>query len=162
MWAMLDVYEGDLARVEIGQDVLIRIDGLPGETFSGRIAWIGMTVDARTRTIPARVEVENLTGLLRANMFGRAEILVGEGEVVTVPREAVQWEGCCNVVFIRRSETIYEPRKVRLGYSTGRVYEVLHGLLPGDRIVTDGAFLLKTEILKESIGAGCCGDPAVD
>jgi cobalt-zinc-cadmium efflux system membrane fusion protein len=162
MWAMLDIYETDLGRVAVGQDVVIRIDGLDGETYPGRITWVGTSVDPRTRTIPARAEMENPDGLLRANMFGEGEIQVGAGDVVAVPREAVQWEGCCNVVFLRRSETLYEPRKVRLGYSTRTVYEVLDGLVPGDRVVTDGAFLLKTEILKESIGAGCCGDPATN
>ena len=73
-----------------------------------------------------------------------------------VPVDAVQWEGCCNVVFVRRSDVLYEPRKVTLGVNTGTVYEVLRGLRPGEEVVTQGSFLLKTELLKGSIGAGCC------
>ena len=73
-----------------------------------------------------------------------------------MPVDAVQWEGCCNVVFVKQSETLYEPRKVLLGVNTGTAYEVLDGLTGGEEVVTQGSFLLKTELLKGSIGAGCC------
>ena len=76
-----------------------------------------------------------------------------------VPREAVQWEGCCNVVFVPLDVVRYEPRKVHLGQVFGSRYEVLTGLTPGEQVVTTASFLLRTEILKESIGAGCCEVP---
>lgn len=158
LWATIDVYQDDATRIRVGQDVVLRVDGLRGAAFGGRITWVGTAVDPRTRTIPVRAVVESPEGLLRANLFGRAEIRVREAlDAVVVPREAVQWEGCCNIVFLKRSETLYEPRKVRLGYRTDRVFEVLDGLAAGDVVVTRGSFLLKTEILRESIGAGCCG-----
>ena len=157
MWATLDVYEDRFTGIRIGQGVVLRPDGLLGEAFAGRITWVGTAVDPRTRTIPVRTELANPDGRLRARMFGRAEIQVGKTDsAVVVPREAVQWEGCCNIVFLRRGETLFEPRKVRLGLTTERAAEVLSGLEPGDVVVTKGAFLLKTEILRESIGAGCC------
>jgi cobalt-zinc-cadmium efflux system membrane fusion protein len=90
-------------------------------------------------------------------MFAEAEIAVRERTAaLVVPHAAVQWEGCCNVVFVKRSPTVYEPRKVHLGVSNGAVYEVLSGLAEGEEVVTQGSFLLKTELLKGSIGAGCC------
>ena len=99
----------------------------------------------------------NDRGLLRANMFARAGInLHSRAESPVVPESAVQWEGCCNVVFVKQSETTYQPRKVHLGIGTGTVYEVLSGVSRGEEVVTQGSFLLKTEILKGSIGAGCC------
>ena len=73
-----------------------------------------------------------------------------------VPRDAVQWEGCCNVVFVKESATIYRPTKVHLGPINGSMVEVRRGLKGGEMVVTQGSFLLKTEILKGSIGAGCC------
>ena len=157
MWSVLDVYETDVAKVEIDQSVVLRIVGLRGETFGGRITWISTHVDPRTRTIKARAELANPEGLLRANMFGRALITVHDSqEVIIVPKAAVQWDGCCNVAFLKRSNTLYEPRKLRLGYETDQFYEVKDGLKPGETVVTQGSFLFKTEILKGSIGAGCC------
>jgi cobalt-zinc-cadmium efflux system membrane fusion protein len=157
MWIRLDVYEADAAAVGEGQPVVVRVDGIRGETFGGQVTWVSSRLDPETRTLEARAEVDNAAGLLRANMFGEAEIAVrSRHEAVVVPEAAVQWEGCCNVVFVRRSDELYEPRKVRLGVATGTVYEVLAGLQEGEEIVTQGSFLLKTELTKGSIGAGCC------
>lgn len=156
MWAFLDIYENHIPRIRKKQPVLFQVEGL-SETFGGPITRISTSLDAQTRTLQVRAEVANPKGLLKHNMFGRARILIHQKErVVVVPKEAVQWEGCCNVVFLKRSDTLFEPRKVRLGYEGGDFYEVLEGLRGGEMVVTKGSFLLKTEILKGSIGAGCC------
>lgn len=96
-------------------------------------------------------------------MFGHARIEArAPGPVVLVPRDAVQWEGCCNVVFVPEGAASFRPRPVRLGEAAGDHYVVLAGLAAGERVVTTGAFLLKTEILKGSIGAGCCEEAGGD
>lgn len=157
MWAIVDVYESDILDVQAGQAVVLQVEGLRGRTVPGIVTWVSSHVDPRTRTLQARVEVENPEGLLRANMFAKASIAVRDHHpALVVPVGAVQWEGCCNVVFVKRSEVLYEPRKVMLGVNTGQVYEVLSGVRAGEEVVTQGSFLLKTEILKGSIGAGCC------
>ncbi len=73
-----------------------------------------------------------------------------------VPREAIQRAEDCTLVFVKKGEGLYEPVRVELGAATEDLVEVVDGLSPGMEVVTTGAFLLKTEILKESIGAGCC------
>jgi cobalt-zinc-cadmium efflux system membrane fusion protein len=157
MWALLDVYESEAREVRAGQPVVLRVDGLPGEAFGGEITWVSTQVDPHTRTLRARAELDNSDGALRANMFAQAIVSVHDRhETLVVPETAVQWEGCCNVVFVKKSDMLYEPRKVHLGSATGTVYEVLSGLSSGEEVVTQGSFLLKTEILKGSIGAGCC------
>ncbi len=157
MWVMLDVYEGEVTRLKEGQVVSVTIDAMQSRTFDGQLTWISSNVDRRTRTIQARAEVENPDGLLLANMFGHAEIHVRTIEdAILVPASAVQWEGCCNVVFVRHTDTIYQPYKVKLGYKRDRYFVVEEGLPPGESVVTQGSFLLKTEILKGNIGAGCC------
>ena len=157
MWAMLDIYESDLPKVRSGQAVVFEADGLPGERRGGRVTWVSSHVDRRTRTLKVRAEITNQDGLLRAGMFGKAIITLRKNEAaLVVPKESVQWEGCCNVVFVKRSEASFEPRKVTLGYETDRFFVVERGVNEGETIVTTGSFLLKTEILKGSIGAGCC------
>jgi len=157
MWIDLDVREADIAAIAPGQPVELRVDGLRGLVFTGAVTWVGNEVDPRTRLLRARAEAPNPDGLLRANMFARAEIMVGDDRpVVVVPAAAVQWDGCCNLVFVRQTETVFAPRKVRLGPAVGGVHEVLAGLDGGEEIVTVGSFLLKTEILKGNLGAGCC------
>lgn len=157
MWAMLDIYESDVPKVRSGQSVVFEADGLPGERRGGRVTWVSSHVDRRTRTLKVRAEIANQDGLLRSGMFGKASITVRKNEAaLVVPKESVQWEGCCNVVFVKRSEVSFEPRKVKLGYETDRFVVVEQGVSEGEVIVTTGSFLLKTEILKGSIGAGCC------
>jgi cobalt-zinc-cadmium efflux system membrane fusion protein len=157
MWALLDVYESDVREIQVGQSVVLHVEGLYGDPFAGEITWVSSQLDPRTRTLQARAELDNSSGLLRANMFARAVVAVKEQQqTLVVPREAVQWEGCCNVVFVKQTETTFKPRKVYLGPPTGSVYEVIGGLTAGEVVVTQGSFLLKTEILKSNIGAGCC------
>ncbi len=157
MWALLDIYESDLRDVRIGQPAVITVEGLQGESFAGYVSWVSSRLDPQTRTLTARIELDNAAGRLRANMFAHASITVKEREqALVVPESAVQWEGCCNIVFVKSSDTVYQPRKVHLGIDTGNVYEILSGVSEGDRVVTQGSFLLKTEILKSSIGTGCC------
>lgn len=157
IWVLADVEQGDIAGVSAGQPLLLTLDGVLGETFAGRVTWISTQVDSRTRTVKVRAELENDRSELRAGMFGRVRIVTRDGEpAVFVPKSAVQWEGCCNVAFVQQSATEFAPRKLHLGYDTGEHYEVLSGLNAGDRVVTRGSFLLKTELKKGSIGAGCC------
>ena len=124
---------------------------------SGRVTWVSSHVDRRTRTLKVRAEFINANGLLRAGMFAKAIVTIRKPEpVLLIPKEAVQWDGCCNVVFIRRSDVLFEPRKVLLDYETETAFVAAEGVREGDTVVTTGSFLLKTEILKGSIGAGCC------
>ncbi|MDF1799268.1 MAG: efflux RND transporter periplasmic adaptor subunit [Planctomycetota bacterium] len=157
MWAMLDVDQTEIRLVERGQPVLLNVEGWPGETLGGRVTWLSSDVDRRTRTVKVRAEFENPEGILRAMGFGTAKIVTRDvQDAVLIPKDAVQWEGCCNVAFERVSATEFLPRKLRLGYDTGDHYEVLSGLSGGESVVTQGSFLLKTELQKGSIGAGCC------
>lgn len=159
MWAMVDLVETDLASVRTGQSAIVLLDSLPSQTFEGRVTWISTQVDPRTRTVKTRIELDNRDGMLRANMFGRARINAGDNrEAVTVPKEAVQWEGCCNIAFVKSDEDgmTFQPARLVLGFDAGNRYEVIEGLKPGAVIVTRNSYILKNEVLKNSVGAGCC------
>ncbi|MCP3920116.1 MAG: efflux RND transporter periplasmic adaptor subunit [bacterium] len=157
MWVILDVDQADIRLVDVGQPVLLTVEGWEGETVGGRITWISSHVDPRSRTVKVRSEFVNPEGHLRAQSFGSAKVITRDDEeVFLVPKAAVQWEGCCNVAFEQRSPTEYIPRKLRLGYDAGEHYEVLRGLTGNETVVTQGSFILKTELQKGSIGAGCC------
>jgi cobalt-zinc-cadmium efflux system membrane fusion protein len=157
MWVMVDVDQAHIRIVERGQPVLLTVEGWAGETLGGRVTWLSSDVDRHTRTVKVRAEFANPEGILRAQSFGTARIVTRDDkEAVLVPKDAVQWEGCCNVAFERQSPTEFVPRKLRLGYDTGDYYEVLSGLSGGETVVTQGSFVLRTELRKGSIGAGCC------
>lgn len=157
MWAEIDVPERELALVRPGQAVSITVDGVPDRTFTGTLGWIAPSIDPRTRTAVARASLENPDGLLRANQLGEARIDVGVDRVaVVVPRIAVQSAGGVDLVFVRLAVDEYETRRVRRSGGTLDSVVLVSGVKPGELVVTTGAFLLKTETLKDSIGAGCC------
>ena len=160
VWVQLDVYEKDVRRIQVGQLVRFTVPGLAPEEFTGRVAWIETELNDRTRTIRVRAEVTNRGGLLRAHMFGRGEIEVAPPRSsLVVPRDAVQWEGLTYVVFVRRRSDEFEPRRVLLGQRSGPLVELAWAdLQPEDSVVTTGSFLLKTELMRDAIGAGCCGE----
>jgi len=157
VWVLVHLPEEVGARARLGAPVVFTTPSLRGEQFAGHVTWIATELDHRARTLEARAELDNADGRLKANAFGAAEVALGDGrDALLVPRDAVQWEGCCNVVFLPAGDQAFVARKVVLGGGTGTHVEVLRGLTAGDVVVTEGAFLLKTELLKGSIGAGCC------
>jgi len=157
MWLMADVYERDLRQLRVGLPVQFIVDSMSGASFEGTVAWISSQVSDRTRTVRLRASLPNPDGLLRAKMFGQARIVLHDNEqVVGVPVDAVQTDGCCQLVFVEESETVFQPRKVVLGARANGFVEVLKGLEEGEAVASVGSFLMKTEILKGSIGAGCC------
>ncbi len=157
MWADLEVLEQDLAHVRAGQTARIFVDALPQRSFTGSLDFIAPSVDPRTRTALARVRLENEEGLLRANMFGRAAIALETTQSsVVVPIGAVQRAVGQAFVFVKKDARVFEARRVQVGLVDDEVAEIKRGVAAGDEVATTGAFLLKTEILKGAIGAGCC------
>lgn len=157
MRADIEIPETELRRVRVGQEVTITADALPGSEFKGAIDYIAPDVARETRTTKARATLANPDGSLRANMFGRARIaLGGTEETVLVPRIAVQRVDDVDLIFVKLAEGEYEARRVKTGIREGDRVEVIQGINADEKIVTEGSFLLKTETLKGSIGAGCC------
>lgn len=157
IWAQLEVSERDLADVRVGQDVALRFEGTSAQVLHGVIAFIAPAIDPHTRTALARIPLANPSGSLRANMYGQGTIsLGGDRPSVVVPRSAVQRAKEVSLVFVRIEEDQYEARRVELGETTDDQVEITKGIRAGERVVTTGSFLLKTETLKDSIGAGCC------
>ena len=105
----------------------------------------------------ARVALSNPDGVLRANMFARAEIALAQAKpTVMIPQPAVQRAKGIALVFVQLAPDQYEARRVKLGLTQGELVEVIEGVKPGETVATRGSFLLKTETLKGAIGAGCC------
>ncbi|CAN5312752.1 efflux RND transporter periplasmic adaptor subunit [soil metagenome] len=156
MWIELDVFERDLARIGRGQAVEVTTAAYPGRTFPGRIVYVGDVLDPATRTVRARVEIPNEDRALKPGMFATARIQVGGGGAPTVvlPRDAIQELEGRKVVFVpgdRPGEFRAVPVELGETVDGGRVV-VRSGLEPGTRVVTAGAFALRSELAKGEIG----------
>ena len=157
MWVFLEVPERDAALVSVGDKVTVKVDR-PHETkLTGEATWIASEVDRSSRTVTVRAEVPNEEGTLRAHQYATGQVHVESPEqAVVVPRDAVQRYEGESVVFVRTGKGVYAPKPVRIGRSQGDAVQVIGDLRPGAPVVTTGAFLLKTELSRDAIGAGCC------
>ncbi len=157
VWAEIDVPERQLPQVLLGQEVRVRVDAFPELEFTGSVDMLSPAVDPATRTAWARVGLDNPDGLLRENLYGQATVLAETAlRAVVVPSAAVQRVGEVNLVFVRQEQGVYVARRVRVLAREGGRVRIAGGVHVGDLVVTTGSFLLKTETLKDSIGAGCC------
>lgn len=158
VWIELDIFERDLTRIRVGQSVVVRTAAYPERDFQGRIVYVGSVLDPTRRTVRARVEIPNGDGALKPGMFANASIQVGAGGpmVVVVPNDAVQEVEGKKVVFVpgdRPGEFRTQPVEVGESIEGGRV-TIRRGLSRGARIVTRGAFALRSELAKSEIGEG--------
>jgi cobalt-zinc-cadmium efflux system membrane fusion protein len=161
VWVWMSVYERDLSRL-LGEAkkgfprVQITTLAFPDMTFEGAIDMVGAAVDEDDRTVKVRATLKNPDGLLRPGMFCAANLVFESQEkVVAVPKSALMADEGKPFVF----------RKIRDGFvlrtevEAGRVFadsvEVLGGLSEGETVVTEGAFVCKSDVLRAKMGAGC-------
>lgn len=158
VWIELDIFERDLTRIRVGQSVAVRTAAYPARDFQGRIVYVGSVLDPARRTVRARVEIPNDDGALKPGMFANASIQVGAGGpmVVVVPQDAVQDVEGEKVVFVPGDKPgEFRTRAVEVGETIdgGRI-TIRSGLSRGARVVTRGAFALRSELAKSEIGEG--------
>ena len=159
MWAMLNIPESALARVKIGQTVELRVESLPGQTFTGKLTWIGAEVDEKSRMARARAEVANPDGLLKARMFAQARILTRQAEgALLLPPSAIQRMEGRSFVFVKLADDLFDARVVRLGAKFDGKVEIIEGLKPQEVVAVNHVFPLKSAFLISRLGAGCADD----
>ena len=144
VWVIGDVFERDLQRVSPGQTASITTAAYPGETFHGRVNYISDSIDAATRTAKVRVSVANPGGRLKPEMFASVSLdLEAHNRVMLVPADAVFTEDGRAFVYTEVGSGTFARRAVDVSQSEGPLRRVLAGLRPGDRVVVDGALLLR-------------------
>ena len=159
MWAMLNIPESALARVKTGQTVELRVDSLPGQTFTGKLTWIGAEVDEKSRMARARAEVANPEGLLKSRMFAQARILTRKADgALLLPSAAIQWMAGKSFIFVKLAEDLFDARVVRLGAKFNGKVEIVEGLKAQEVVAVNHAFPLKSAFLISRLGAGCADD----
>jgi Cu(I)/Ag(I) efflux system membrane fusion protein len=146
VWVMVDVAERDLALIEVGQKVVVRLRAYPDHPFTGKVTVIYPNLRAETRTARVRIELPNPDDELRPDMYADVEIATGtEAPVVTVSSSAVIDSGEHQIVLLDKGEGRFEPRTVKLGRrGDGRV-EIKEGLAENDKVVVSANFLIDAE-----------------
>jgi membrane fusion protein, heavy metal efflux system len=152
LWMMAAVSEENLAGLRIGMPVTLRVRAYPDETFAGQVVQLGPELDPATRMLTVRVLVPNPDGRLRPQMYATAEIARGGSRsAIFVPEVSIQNLNGNSVVFVRRPNSEFEATSVKTGAKVDHEVEIVEGLKDGDEVVTDGAFVVKSEFLTRSL-----------
>ncbi|MBX3620789.1 MAG: efflux RND transporter periplasmic adaptor subunit [Rhizobacter sp.] len=161
VWAVAEVPEAQAVRLTRGQKVTAALQADPGQTFTGTMQEVLPQVNAATRTLQARFEVDNKGGKLVPGMLLRLQVVGPVSSRLVVPAEAVIRTGTRAVAIVRKDNGAFEPREVKLGADLGDQLEVVQGLAEGDQVVASGQFLVDSEArLRSVLGSLSAAQPA--
>ena len=161
LWMWVDLYERDLQAVlrQVGAgglDATVSVEAFPDRAFVGAVDIVGATMNEATRTVPMRIVLDNTDELLRPGMFGEARVAATEApRSLTVPADAILTDAGRDFVFVRFDGEDFVRRPVLVVREEDGRVAVQAELEPGQEVVSTGAFLLKSDVLREKMGAGC-------
>jgi membrane fusion protein, copper/silver efflux system len=146
VWVEGEVFEKDLSLVAVGRTARITFESYPGQSFTGRVAYVYPTITSQSRTGRVRIELANPELRFKPGMYAQMEFEVPVHRAgVHVPRLAVLQTGERSIVFVRAADGSLVPREVRTGVGTGDHIEVLAGLRAGEVVVASANFLIDAE-----------------
>jgi RND family efflux transporter MFP subunit len=144
VWVVADVFEKEAQYIKPGVQVRVSLPD-QNKTLPGRVSNVLPQFDPATRTLKARIEVENQGYTLRPDMFVNVELPVAFSHAVVVPEGAVLDSGLAKTVFVERAEGLFSPRAVEIGRRLDDRVEIVQGLQAGEKIVVSGNFLVSSE-----------------
>ena len=146
VWVYVDVFENEMPWVRVGDEAVMRVAAVPERAFHGRITYIYPYLDAKTRTVKARMVFANREGLLKPEMFADVSIHASrQVDALTVPSEAIVRSGSRAQVFVVRGPGKFAPREVVTGVSSAGMTQIIKGLKAGETVVTSAQFLIDSE-----------------
>jgi multidrug efflux pump subunit AcrA (membrane-fusion protein) len=153
LWAIAEVKERDIAAVKLGQNAAFTTLAFPDEKFHGKVVLIGNQVEAGSRTVEVRITVDNADGRLKPGMFADVEIVTTMlDKVLLIPDRALETDGANQIVFVALDGNKFEKRLLKLGLEQSGRVQILDGVKVGENVVTEGSFILKSEMLKDQLG----------
>jgi len=145
VWGDADIYQSDLPYVKVGMAVEVAIPSWEGKTFTGTVAFITPTLDSQSRTVKARLDIENSELLLKPEMYANAHLSYSLGETLAIPEGAVMRTGEHIYAFKEEGDGRLIPVEIKIGPRTEGFFQLLSGLNEGDRIATSANFLVDSE-----------------
>jgi len=155
VWMLASVRQENLVDLRVGQPATVTLPGVPGVSggrFPGKITNLGQELDEPTRVMKVRIVLNNPGNRLKPEMLANAEIPVGKRKpALLVLSDAIQQINGQDVIFVRAAADRFAIRPVRIGETEGGRTPVFEGLKPGEQVVVQGSFVLKSQILRSSM-----------
>lgn len=149
LWVDAEIFEPDIAKIRIGQEVHITLPAYPRDSFNGKLSYISEVLNEQTRTLTVRTEVQNHEFKLKAGMFANVAILLNSPQrVLAVPDEAILDDDSDRIVFVK-DDSQYSLRVVAVGHAQDGFCTIEEGLKEGELVVTRGNYMLKSKLNEE-------------
>ncbi|MEQ9880435.1 efflux RND transporter periplasmic adaptor subunit [Pectobacterium aroidearum] len=146
VWVDVDYPEAQAAQLTLGSDISAASSAWPGKTFRGKISELLPVLDSTTRTLKARVVLDNPQQQLKPGMYLTVQLSHAQAQPrLAIPQEALLVSGSQNRVLLSDGNGHFTPRNVTAGASLGDWVEIIDGLKAGDSVVTSGQFLIDSE-----------------
>lgn len=153
VWVIASVYEKDISSVREGQGAAVTVKARPGRIFKGVVKWVGDTIEEESRTLKIRIQISNKERLLKPGMFVQVALKAGGlKKGLMIPSSSVQQSKGKDIVFVDEGSGKFEQREVQLGVRSPEAVEVLSGVREGEKVVSSGNFILKSELEKAGVG----------
>lgn len=158
VWVLANIPEKDIPfirkseRTDGDRNVEVRLNAYPEEVFHGKVTYVGDVLDVATRTMNLRIELPNRDHLLKPEMYATVRLYSQPTRgVLAVPENAIQRDRERHFVFVQLDSHTFEARDVKLGDSNGNQVAIVEGLREGEQVVTNGGFILKSELMGEDL-----------
>jgi cobalt-zinc-cadmium efflux system membrane fusion protein len=161
VWVWADLYERDIAHVTRAQaekplEAAVAVKAFPGEAFAGAVDLVSPSMSEPSRTVKVRIAIPNPDGRLLSGMFCQVKLFIpGDQQVLAVPSKSVLDDEERVFVFLHHEGDFYLRRPVTPGHTFAGMTEITRGLNGSEVVVANGAFLLKSDVLRSKMGAGC-------
>ncbi|HEY1045239.1 MAG TPA: efflux RND transporter periplasmic adaptor subunit [Bacteroidia bacterium] len=147
VWVWASVYESDLSKVSVGDDVEVKTIAYPDKVFKGKIKTVGTMLDPASRVVKVRIDLDNSDFLLKPEMFATVVIKPKSKEmVVSVPTNSVVFENNKFFVMRKKTDNAFEKVSVTIGKNFGSRISIQSGIAPGDIIVDKGSVFINSTI----------------
>jgi cobalt-zinc-cadmium efflux system membrane fusion protein len=155
LWVDGQVHEGDVSVLRGRPEVTVEVPSISGNPMRARLLYVGETIDQQSRMVKIRAVVRNSGESLKPGMFAEMHIPCGDGvKGIVIREESLIKDGIERYVFVALNDTTFEKREVIPGLASGEFVMVKSGVARGEKVVTKGAFMLKSELKKEMFGEG--------
>lgn len=146
LWVQMSVFEKDIGLIHVGAQVLVSVPAYPGEVFTATVSYISQVVEDATRTVKVRCMLPNPDNRLLPAMYAAIEVQSDPNDkAIVVPLTALFTEDESDWLFVAIGDGHYQKRPVKAGLRLKDKAVIVQGLNPGERLVIDGALLLRTE-----------------
>ncbi len=150
LYVAADIRENDWPAIALksGETISVSIPAVPDQEFTAVVSYVGREVSVETNSIPLVALIENREGSLRPGMFVRVIVPVGTPrEALAVRPQSILRHEDQDFVFVTFADDSFQQVDVTTGVASEHWVEITGGLHSGQSVVTDGAFLLKSELL---------------